>query len=65
MKHKNLKEHYIFDFYKNEKVREIKLGIRLVFQAKEKTLSEKEIQKSANELIQPILDLEGVSVPGI
>jgi hypothetical protein len=28
-------------------------------------LSEEDIQKSANNLLQPIMDLEGISIPGL
>ncbi len=61
----NLKEFFIFDFYKNHKSNEIKLGISLTFQSSIKTLSEDEIQKSISKLLMPILNIEGVSVPGL
>jgi hypothetical protein len=28
-------------------------------------LSEEDIQKSVNKLLQPIIDIEGISIPGI
>ena len=62
---KNLKDSFIFDFYKNKKINEIKLGVRMIFQSKESTLSEKEIQKSSKILIKPILEISGVSIPGM
>ncbi len=62
---KNLKDAYIFDFYENEKLNEIKVGIRLIFQSSIKTLSDDEIQKSVDRLLKPIVDLEGVSIPGL
>ena len=65
LKDNNLKESFIFDFYKNHKKNEIKLGVRMVFQSKEKTLSEKEIQSSVDNILDPILALNGVSIPGL
>ncbi len=62
---KNLKDAFIFDFYENKKINEIKVGARLIFQSSSTTLSDEEIQKSINKLLQPIVDLEGVSIPGL
>jgi len=61
----NLKDFFIFDFFLNEKLGEIKVGVRLIFQSTSKTLSEIEIKKSSEKLIKPLIDLEGVSVPGL
>ena len=60
-----LKDAYFFDFYENKKLQEIKVGVRLIFQSVLCTLSEEEIQKTIHRLLKPILDLEGVSVPGL
>mgnify|MGYP003321875550 FL=1 len=62
---KNLKDAFIFDFYENKQLNEIKVGIRFIFQSTFNTLSEEEIQKSVNKLLKPIVDLEGVSIPGL
>ena len=61
----NLKDFFIFDFYKNEKNGEIKVGIRLIFQSISHTLSETEIKNSTQKLLRPLIDLQGVSVPGL
>ena len=61
----NLKDAFIFDFYENKKLKEIKVGVRLIFQSNLNTLSEEDIQKSVNKLLQPIIDIEGISIPGI
>ena len=61
----NLKDFFIFDFYINEKIGEIKVGIRMIFQSTEKTLSDEDIQKSINKILKPILNLDGVSIPGL
>jgi phenylalanyl-tRNA synthetase beta chain len=56
---------FIFDFYKNYKTNSIKLGYRFIFQSQNKTLSEEEINKKVQEIINPITELEGVSIPGM
>jgi phenylalanyl-tRNA synthetase beta subunit len=62
---KYLKDAFIFDFYENKKFNEIKVGVRFIFQSSSATLSEEEVHKSVNKLLKPIVDLEGVSVPGM
>ena len=62
---KNLKDAFIFDFYQNQKLKEIKVGVRLIFQSSLNTLSDEEIQKSINKLLKPILNLGGISIPGL
>ncbi len=61
----NLKDFFIFDFYINEKIGEIKVGIRMIFQSTKKTLSDEDIQKSINKILKPIINLDGVSIPGL
>jgi len=56
---------FIFDFYKNEKQETIKLGNRIVFQSQFKTLSDEDINKKLNELINPILAIDGVFIEGM
>ena len=63
-KDEHLSDYYIFDFYLNEKLGEIKVGIRLIFQSNIKTLSDEDIQKSVNKILNPILGLDGVLIPG-
>ena len=61
---KNLKNAFIFDFYENNKLNEIKIGIRLTFQSASYTLSDEEIQESIENILKPIINIEGVSIPG-
>ena len=61
----NLKDFFVFDFYLNEKLKEIKVGIRLIFQSSTRTLSEEDIQMSIGKILKPIIDLDGVIVPGL
>ena len=63
-KDEHLSDYYIFDFYLNEKLGEIKVGIRLIFQSNIKTLSDEDIQKSVNKILNPVLGLDGVLIPG-
>ena len=50
---------------KNEKNSEIKVGVRLIFQSTLSTLSDEEIQRDVDKILKPIIDLEGVSIPGL
>jgi len=62
---KNLRDAFIFDFYENKKLSEIKVGVRMIFQSNVCTLSDEEIQTSINRLLKPIINLDGVSIPGL
>jgi len=55
----------MFDFYKSNTNNELKVGYRLIFQSKSKTLSDEDIQNSVRKILKPILALNGVSIPGI
>jgi phenylalanyl-tRNA synthetase beta chain len=61
----NLKESFIFDFFVNKKNNEIKIGFRFIFQAKNKSLSIKEIDDELSKLINKTLKIDGVSIPGL
>ena len=65
IKDENLKNSFIFDFYKNEVTQEIKVGVRMIFQSKFKTLSEEDLSNSVSSILRPILKIEGVSIPGM
>ena len=60
-----IKDAFIFDFYKNEKTVSVKLGYRIIFQSCDKTLSDNEINKKVQEIIKPIIRLDGVTIPGM
>ena len=60
-----LKDSFIFDFYKNDKNEEIKIGVRMIFQSNKKTLSDEDIKDSISKILEPILNIDGVSVPGM
>ena len=60
-----IKDSFLFDYYNNENTKIIKLGYRFIFQSHHKTLSDIEINKEVNEILSPILEIEGVSIPGM
>jgi phenylalanyl-tRNA synthetase beta chain len=60
-----IKNSFIFDYYKDNKRKIIKLGYRFIFQSHTKTLSDLEINKKVNEILSPILKIDKVSIPGM
>ena len=60
-----IKSSFLFDYYKNDETKIIKLGYRFIFQSHNKTLSDIEINKKVNEILSPILAIKGVSIPGM
>jgi phenylalanyl-tRNA synthetase beta chain len=60
-----IKESFVFDFYKDNKIGAVKLGYRFIFQSHLKTLSDEEINTKALAMIEPILKLDGVYIPGM
>lgn len=61
----NLKQSFIFDYYFNKDSRVLKIGCRFIFQSKDKTLSEQDINESMQNILKPFLSIKGVSVPGM
>ena len=60
-----IKDSFLFDYYKDDKRKIIKLGYRFIFQSHLKTLSDSEINKKVNEILSPIFEIDGVSIPGM
>ncbi|MDA9040154.1 phenylalanine--tRNA ligase beta subunit-related protein [Gammaproteobacteria bacterium] len=60
-----IKNVFIFDFFKNEKKEEIKIGFRFIFQSKLVTLTSAEIDVVYKDIIYKSLSIDGVEVPGI
>ena len=60
-----IKKSFIFDFYKDNKTESIKIGFRIVFQSKLKTMSDKEIKLKIDKILAPLISIEGVSIPGM
>jgi phenylalanyl-tRNA synthetase beta chain len=61
----NLKDSFVFDFYINKKLGEIKVGVRFIFQSHTKTLSDEDIKRSVDDVLKPFLNLDGVFIPGL
>jgi phenylalanyl-tRNA synthetase beta chain len=60
-----IKHSFMFDFYKNQKTNTVKLGYRFIFQSHQKTLSDDEINTKVQEIINPVIELDGVSIQGM
>jgi len=60
-----LKEKFIFDYYKNINKEEIKIGYRFIFQSKEKTLTDNEVDYVYNKIISEALSIDSISIPGL
>ncbi|MDA8673828.1 phenylalanine--tRNA ligase subunit beta [Gammaproteobacteria bacterium] len=60
-----IKNVYIFDYFKNEKQKEIKIGFRFIFESKKATLSSAEIELVYNDLVTRSLKISGISIPGM
>jgi phenylalanyl-tRNA synthetase beta chain len=65
VKSSDLNECFMFDFYKNDKSLEVKMGYRFIFKSNTKTLTENHINESLLKLINAVLQIDGVSVPGL
>lgn len=63
--HKLLKEVYLFDYYVNDKAKEIKAGYRFVFQSKEHTITEAEVTTIIDDIISKTMNIKSISIPGL
>ena len=63
-KSKYLKKSFMFDFYENKKTKQTKIGFRFIFQSNDKTLTDQEIDNDVNEILQPIISIDSVTIPG-
>ena len=59
-----LVDKFLFDFYENKEKNEIKVAYRLIFQSKENTLSDKDVDKEMNKMVLKIIEIKNASVPG-
>ena len=60
-----IKEIFIFDFYKNQKNNEIKIGFRFVFQSHQATITFIEINDIMQDIMAYTNSIEGVTIPGM
>ena len=56
---------FVFDYYKNDKNHEIKIGFRFIFQSVHKTITDSEVNKIVDDIIKLSTKLDSVSVPGL
>ena len=63
--HELLKEVFVFDFYRNEQINEIKIGFRFIFQSHHKTITELEVSTVMKNIIENSLQIDSVSIPGL
>ena len=60
-----IKDIFIFDYFVNEKIEEIKIGFRCIFQSKIATLTSAEIEAVYSDIVNQTLDIKGVTIPGM
>ena len=60
-----LKEVFVFDYFKNEKANEIKMGFRFIFQSNAHTITDKEVDDVMQTIINNALEIDSVSIPGL
>ena len=62
---KLLKEKFIFDLYEDPKSGNIKVGYRFIFQSDLKTLTDQEVDKVINAIVESTLEIDGIEIPGL
>ena len=62
---KLIKDVFVFDYYKNENINEIKIGFRFIFQSKESTITDKEVDSVMDSIIKDSLTIQSVNIPGL
>ena len=60
-----LKEVFVFDYFHNEKNKEIKIGFRFIFQATSSTITETQVNNIINDIIFHSTNISGVTIPGL
>ena len=60
-----LKEVFVFDFYDDAKNKVLKIGFRFIFQSKDKTITDNEVDIEMDKIINNALLIESVSIPGL
>ena len=60
-----LKEVFVFDYFHNEKNKEIKIGFRFIFQATSSTITETQVNNIINDIINHSTNISGITIPGL
>ena len=63
--HELIKDKFVFDFFKNEKKQEIKIGYRFIFQSKSRTIMESEVNEIIDDITKISTSLDTVDIPGL
>ena len=59
-----IKKSFMFDFFKNNKTNETKIGYRFIFQSNTRTLTDIEVNKEIKRITDSVLLIDSVSLPG-
>ena len=63
---KLLKEIFVFDYFKNDKLEEIKIGFRFIFQSKKDTITDSEVDVVMDKIISNALLVDdSITIPGL
>tara|TARA_B100000965_G_C19603214_1_gene764252 strand:- start:91 stop:2007 length:1917 start_codon:yes stop_codon:yes gene_type:complete len=62
---KILKEKFLFDYFKNDKTNEHKVGFRFIFQSQKVTIKEDEVDNVMNDIISLTTSIKSVKIPGL
>ena len=62
---KLLKEKFMFDLYEDPKSGNIKVGYRFIFLSDLKTLTDEEVDKVINAIVESTLEIDGIEIPGL
>jgi phenylalanyl-tRNA synthetase beta chain len=60
-----LKQVFVFDYYKNIEIKQIKIGFRFIFQSSNKTLKVDEIDLVLSDVIKRTTSIDSIEIPGI
>ncbi len=60
----NLISAFVFDFYNNKKNNQIKIGFRLTFNSKNKTLTVDDVDSEIDYIVKSCMEIGGVEIPG-
>ncbi len=60
-----LVEKFMFDFFKNDKTDQYKIGYRFIFQSQDVTIKESEVDDVINDIIANTIKIKTVKIPGL
>ena len=64
-KHELLKETFVFDYYKNDKMQQVKIAFRFIFQSNTRTITDKDVNEIMRDIISSSTKIPSISIPGI